>query len=65
MDRRIRWLAAIRAVLQIFLQISALTMTRPGDVRGMHRSEINFEKSVWRIPGERMKIRRARNPQNR
>jgi integrase len=32
-------------------------MTRPGDVRGMRRSEISFEKSVWRIPGERMKIR--------
>jgi integrase len=40
------------------LQLVALTMTRPGDVRGMHRSEISFDKAVWRIPGERMKMRR-------
>jgi integrase len=44
----------IRAALQIL----ALTMTRPGDVRGMRRSEINFEKAQWRIPEERMKMRR-------
>ncbi len=44
----------IRAALQLL----ALTMTRPGDVRGMCRSEINFEKAVWRIPAERMKMRR-------
>ena len=41
------------------LQLLALTMTRPGDVRGMRRSEINFEKAVWRIPAERMKMRRS------
>jgi integrase len=46
--------ATIRAALQLL----ALTMTRPGDVRGMRRSEINFEKAVWRIPAERMKMRR-------
>ena len=40
------------------LQLLALTMARPGDVRGMRRSEINFEKAVWRIPAERMKMRR-------
>ena len=44
----------IRAALLLL----ALTMTRPGDVRGMRRSEINFEKAIWRIPGERMKMRR-------
>jgi integrase len=44
----------IRAALQLL----ALTMTRPGDVRGMKRSEINFEKATWRIPPERMKMRR-------
>jgi integrase len=44
----------IRAALQLL----ALTMTRPGDVRGMRRSEINFEKAVWRIPAERTKMRR-------
>jgi integrase len=44
----------IRAALQLL----ALTMTRPGDVRGMRRSEINFDKAIWRIPAERMKMRR-------
>jgi integrase len=44
----------IRAALQIL----ALTMTRPGDVRGMRRPEIDFEKAIWRIPAERMKMRR-------
>jgi integrase len=44
----------IRAALQLL----ALTMTRPGDVRGMRRSEINFDKAVWHIPAERMKMRR-------
>jgi integrase len=44
--------------LRAALQLLALTMTRPGDVRGMRRSEINLEKAVWRIPAERMKMRR-------
>jgi integrase len=44
----------IRAALQLL----ALTMTRPGDVRGMRRPEINFDKAVWRVPAERMKMRR-------
>ena len=44
--------------LRAAMQLLALTMTRPGDVRGMTRSEINFEKAVWRIPAERTKMRR-------
>src|SRR5205807_9275932 len=44
--------------LRAALQLLALTMTRPGDVRGMRRSEINFDKALWRIPAERMKMRR-------
>jgi integrase len=36
----------------------ALTMTRPGDVRHMRCTEVNFEKAIWRIPAERMKMRR-------
>lgn len=40
------------------LLLLALTMTRPGDVRGMRRSEINFEKAIWSVPAERMKMRR-------
>jgi integrase len=44
----------IRAALQLL----ALTMTRPGDVRYMRRSEVSFDKAIWRIPAERMKMRR-------
>jgi integrase len=39
------------------LQLVALTMTRPGEVRHMRRSEIIWPKSLWRIPAERMKMR--------
>lgn len=44
--------------LRAALQLLALTMTRPGDVRSMRRSEINFDKAIWRVPAERMKMRR-------
>ncbi len=44
----------IRAALQLI----ALTMTRPGDIRGMRRSELDLEGARWRIPAERMKMRR-------
>jgi integrase len=40
------------------LKLLALTMTRPGDIRGMRRSEINFKTAMWRIPAARMKMRR-------
>lgn len=40
------------------LKFSALTFARPGEVRGAKRSEINFEKGVWRISAERTKMRR-------
>lgn len=44
--------------LRAGMLLLALTMTRPGDVRFMRRSEINFPKALWRIPAERMKMRR-------
>ncbi|MCW5716919.1 MAG: tyrosine-type recombinase/integrase [Bauldia sp.] len=44
--------------LRAALQLLALTMTRPGDVRLMTRAEVDFERAVWRIPAERMKMRR-------
>jgi integrase len=40
------------------LLLTALTMARPGDVRGMRRSELHLDKALWRIPAERMKMRR-------
>ena len=44
--------------LRAALQLIALTMTRPGELRGMKRNEIIFDKAIWRIPAERMKMRR-------
>jgi integrase len=44
--------------LRAALQFLALTMTRPGDVRHMRRKEVDFENAIWRIPAERMKMRR-------
>lgn len=40
------------------LKFCALTFARPGEVRGAKRSEINFDKAVWRISAERTKMRR-------
>jgi integrase len=39
------------------LQLIALTMTRPTELRLMRRSEIIWPKATWRIPAERMKMR--------
>lgn len=44
--------------LRCSMQFLALTMTRPGDVRLMKRSEVDFTKATWNIPAERMKMRR-------
>ncbi len=44
--------------LRAALQLLALTMTRPGEVRHMRKPEIDLERAVWRIPPERMKMRR-------
>jgi integrase len=44
--------------LRAALLLTALTMTRPGEIRLMRRSEIIWPSSTWRIPAERMKMRR-------
>jgi len=44
--------------LRAALKFCALTFARPGEVRGAKRSEINFDKAVWRISAERTKMRR-------
>lgn len=41
------------------LKFIALTCARPGEVRGARRGEIDLSKAVWRIPPERMKMRRS------
>lgn len=39
------------------LRLLLLTATRPGEVRGACWSEFDLEAKLWRIPGERMKMR--------
>jgi integrase len=43
--------------LRAALQFLILTCVRPGEVRGATRDEFNFDKAVWHIPAERMKMR--------
>ncbi len=40
------------------LRFTALTFARPGEIRKAEWNEIDFEDAVWRIPAERMKMRR-------
>lgn len=58
-----RLMASIEAydgwpTLRAALQVLALTMTRPVELRLMKRNEIIWPKAVWRVPAERMKMRR-------
>ncbi len=45
-------------VMRIFLQLHAYTFVRPGELRLAEWSEIDFDGRVWRIPAEKMKMRR-------
>lgn len=45
-------------VVKAALQLTLLTMMRPGEVRHMKRPEIVFPRALWRVPAERMKMRR-------
>lgn len=40
------------------MKFQILTMTRPGEVRGVKKQEIDLEKRIWTVPIERMKMRR-------
>jgi integrase len=55
-----RKIAAYDASLAVraCLQLTALTMCRPGEVRGMRRGEIVWLKERWEIPGTRTKMRK-------
>lgn len=46
-------------VVTAALRLSILLFQRPGEIRGMYWSEINWEKSIWEIPEEKMKMRKA------
>lgn len=43
------------------LQISPHVMARPGELRQAQWSEFNLKDAVWRIPAERMKMRRPQS----
>lgn len=43
----------------VALKLAALTFVRPGELRLMEWSEVDFENAVWSIPPDRMKMRRA------
>ncbi len=40
---------------QIALQVSAYLFTRPGELRQMEWTEIDFEQSIWNVPANKMK----------
>jgi integrase len=44
--------------LKYAIQFLALTMVRPGEVRHIRRNEVIWPASTWRIPAERMKMRK-------
>jgi len=44
---------------QLALKLLILTFVRTAEIRGAVWSEIDFDKAEWRIPAERMKMRRS------
>jgi integrase len=44
-------------VLKLAIRFTLLTFVRTEEVRGAQWSEIDWEKAVWNIPGERMKMK--------
>ncbi len=48
-----------QAVTKIALQLLALLVPRPGELRKAKWAEFDFDAAVWLIPADRMKMRRA------
>jgi integrase len=46
-------------ITRIAMQVSPHVMARPGELRQALWPEIDLEKAVWKIPAERMKMRRS------
>lgn len=46
-------------VVKTALKIAPLLFVRPGELRNMEWSEIDFDKSMWKIPADKMKMRQA------
>ena len=47
------------AIVRCALKFSALTFCRPGEIRHAEWGEIDFENCEWRIPAEKMKMKRV------
>ena len=47
------------AVVRCALKFSALVFCRPGEIRHAEWTEIDFEAKEWRIPAEKMKMKRV------
>ena len=48
-----------RVLVRCALKFSALTFCRPGEIRHAEWKEIDFENCEWRIPAEKMKMKRT------
>ena len=46
-------------IVKLALQLSPLVFTRPGELRHMEWSEVDFENALWSIPAEKMKMRES------
>ncbi|MBL8225228.1 MAG: tyrosine-type recombinase/integrase [Chromatiales bacterium] len=46
-------------VTRLALQLAPLVFVRPGELRKAEWTEVDLDKSEWRIPGARMKMRQA------
>lgn len=46
-------------VVKTALQLSPILFQRPGEIRAMEWSEINWGNEIWEIPAEKMKMRQA------
>jgi integrase len=44
-------------IVRCALRLSPLVFTRPGELRHMEWSELDFEKAEWHIPAHKMKLR--------
>src|SRR3546814_16821994 len=46
------------AITRLAMQVSPHVMARPGELRMAEWSEFDLDNAVWKIPAERMKMRR-------
>lgn len=49
---------ACHAITRLAMQVSPHVMARPGELRMAQWSEFDLDNAVWKIPAERMKMRR-------